>query len=666
MSDAYGRGGAEPPRGDDAPAGPAPEHDHGEEPAAFPPGGPRVSTDPGEDTPDGATSGSAASGHAADEEPPTEIRPVSGAEAAAGDDSRASDAGAEPGRGDAAGEPGHRDATTEGPAAPGGSHAAGDGFAESGRPDAADAEPAAFPARTSLAKDVPAGAAVEPPPADPAAEPDAFGAPTPDVRDAVTAEVPVVHGTAELPVADDPGYDPFAPPPPPQPPPAGPPPQQPTGQWPGYPAQHGQHGQPGPYGVPAGAAHPGYGPYGPYPSYAPQTGYAPYQAVPYGYAVPGDMTGAGGPTEDLGRRYGRRLVVWAAALALVAGLIGGGIGAWIADRHDTRIRLGDPPQSGPARGKDTIAGLADRTLPGVVYIHAKTGRGEATGTGFVLDTAGDILTNNHVVDSAASGGTITVTFNDGQRTTATLVGRDAGYDLAVIRVSGVQGLHPLPLGNSDGVQVGDPVIAIGAPFNLEGTVTSGIISAKDRAVSAGSSGSDVSYISALQTDAPINPGNSGGPLIDAAGSVIGINSAIRSAGGGGQGNPFGAQQESGSIGLGFAIPINQARRVAQQLIDTGKASHPVIGVSLDVAYTGDGARIASEDVKGTPPVRPGGPAERAGLKPGDVIKAIDGRRVHDANELIVAIRSKAPGGVVKLTIERDGAERSVEMTLEAG
>ncbi|WP_439675328.1 trypsin-like peptidase domain-containing protein [Embleya sp. MST-111070] len=643
MSDAYGRGGAEPPRGDDAPAGPAPEHDPGAEPAAFPPGGPRVSTDPGEDTPDGATTGPAASGRATDEEPPTEIRPVSGTEDSTGDDSRASDTGAESGRGNAAGdaaEPGHRDATTEGFAAPGGSHAA-------------DAEPAAFPARTSLAK--------EPPPADPAAEPDAFGVPRPDVRDAVTAEVPVVHGTAELPAADDPGYDPFAPPP--QPPPVGPPPQQPTGQWPGYSAQPGQ---PGAYGAPAGGAHPGYGPYGPYPSYAPQTGYAPQQAVPYGYAVPGDMTGAGGPTEDLGRRYGRRLVVWAAALALVAGFIGGGIGAWVADRHDTKIRLGDPPQSGPARGKDTIAGLADRTLPGVVYIHAKTGRGEATGTGFVLDTAGDILTNNHVVDSAASGGTITVTFNDGQRTTATLVGRDTGYDLAVIRVSGVQGLHPLPLGNSDAVQVGDPVIAIGAPFNLEGTVTSGIISAKDRAVSAGSSGSDVSYISALQTDAPINPGNSGGPLIDAAGSVIGINSAIRSAGGGGQGNPFGAQQEAGSIGLGFAIPINQARRVAQQLIDTGKASHPVIGVSLDVAYTGDGARIASEDVKGTPPVRPGGPAEQAGLKPGDVIKAIDGRRVHDANELIVAIRSKAPGGVVKLTIERDGAERSVDMTLQAG
>ncbi|WP_406285999.1 trypsin-like peptidase domain-containing protein [Embleya sp. NBC_00896] len=549
MSDAYGRGGAEPPRGDDAPA--APVFDHDAEPEAFP-------TRPSLDK----------------------------------------------------------------------------------RPSGESAEPAAEPETTVL------------PTADPAAEPDAFGPVAPDVREAVTAEVPVVHGTAEMPAADDPGYDPFAPPP--QPPPVAPPARP---RWSGRPDA--------PYAAYPGAAPHGYGPYGPYPSYAPHASYAPYQAVPYGYSVPGDMTGAGGPTEDLGRRYGKRLVLWAALVALVAGLIGGGVGAWVADREDTKVRLGEAPAIGPARPKDSIAGLAGSTLPGVVYIHVRTGRGESTGTGFVLDTAGNILTNNHVVESAASGGTISVTFNDGQQTTATLVGRDTGYDLAVVRVSGVQGLHPLPLGNSDGVQVGDPVIAIGAPFNLEGTVTSGIISAKDRAVSAGTSGSDVSYISALQTDAPINPGNSGGPLIDASGAVVGINSAIRSAGGG-QGNPFGTQQEAGSIGLGFAIPINQGRRVAQQLIDTGKASHPVIGVSLDIAYQGDGARIATEDVKGTPPIRSGGPAERAGLKPGDVIKAIDGRRVHDANELIVAIRSKAPGAVAKITIERDGAERTVDMTLEAG
>ncbi|MGC0419164.1 S1C family serine protease [Embleya sp. AB8] len=638
MSDAYGRGGAEPPRGDDARV-------HEVEPAAFP----RVSTEAGADARPEATTSADPPGEArvgdggiggtggaeSAEESATEVRPVLGAEAEglAGQPAEAGSRGA--GAGGPVGESAAEVRAQDGVSGP------TEGL---GGRDAGDGEPVAFADRPSLVKETPS---------DPAAEPAAFGAAGPGGRDAVAG---VAHGTAELPSADDPAYDPFAPPP--QPPPVAP-------QWPGQPYGAPVGGHPGPYGAPVGGQ-PGYGPYGPHPSYAPQAAYGPYQAVPYGYPVPGDMTGAGGPTADLGKRYGKRLVGWAAALALVAGLIGGGIGAWVADRHDTKVRLGNPPPTGPARGKDTIAGLAGSTLPGVVYIHAKTGRGEATGTGFVLDTAGDILTNNHVVESAASGGTITVTFNDGQQTTASLVGRDTGYDLAVIRVSGVQGLHPLPLGNSDGVQVGDPVIAIGAPFNLEGTVTSGIISAKDRAVSAGTSGSDVSYISALQTDAPINPGNSGGPLIDAAGSVIGINSAIRSAGGGGQGNPFGGQQEAGSIGLGFAIPINQGRRVAQQLIDTGKASHPVIGVTLDVAYQGDGARIAPQDVKGTPPIRAGGPAEKAGLKPGDVIKAIDGRKVHDANELIVAIRAKAPGTVAKLTIDRDGAERTVEMTLEAG
>ena len=488
------------------------------------------------------------------------------------------------------------------------------------------------------------------PTTDPADEPDAFDrAPTVAPESGATG----AHGTAEVPAADDPAYDPFAPP---TPTPA----MGPGGQqWP-----HDTQGHGPAYGMHPGG-HAGYGPYGPYPSYAPQAPYGAYQAVPYGYPVPGDMTGAGGPTEGLGERYGRRLVLWAAVIALVAGLIGGGVGAWIADREGARVRLGTPPAAAPERPKDSIAGLAGTTLPGVVYIHVRNGRGEATGTGFVLDTGGSILTNNHVVESAATGGTITVTFNDGQQVPAKLVGRDTGYDLAVIRVDGVEGLHPLPLGNSDGVQVGDPVIAIGAPFNLEGTVTSGIISAKDRAVAAGTSGSDVSYISALQTDAPINPGNSGGPLIDASGTVVGINTAIRSAGGA-QGNPFGVQQEAGSIGLGFAIPINQARRVAQQLIDTGKATHPVIGVSLDVRYQGDGARIASEPVDGTPPVRENGPAGRAGFAPGDVITALDGRKVHDADELIVAIRSKAPGTVVKVTIERDGGERTVDLTLEAG
>ncbi|WTW95234.1 trypsin-like peptidase domain-containing protein [Streptomycetaceae bacterium NBC_01309] len=357
-----------------------------------------------------------------------------------------------------------------------------------------------------------------------------------------------------------------------------------------------------------------------------------------------------------------RIGVGLACIALAAGALGGGIGVWVADRDEKSVTLRQPASSGPERPRDTVAGLAATTLPGVVYIHASRGGEQATGTGFVLDGNGYILTNNHVVSGAANGGRISVVFNGGEQAEARIVGRDTGYDLAVIRVENVRGLVPLPLGNSDSVQVGDPVIAIGAPYNLEGTVTSGIISAKDRAVSAGGSGDDVSYISALQTDAPINPGNSGGPLIDAAGRVIGVNSAIRSAGE--EDDPFGGEVAAGSIGLGFAIPINQAKHVAQQLIDNGKAVHPVIGVTLDMQYEGEGARISDKDLNGQPPVRPGGPAARAGLQAGDVVTAVDGKRVAEANELIVVVRSKSPGDTVTLTVKRGDAELRLPITLE--
>ncbi|MDI2128949.1 S1C family serine protease [Yinghuangia seranimata] len=357
-----------------------------------------------------------------------------------------------------------------------------------------------------------------------------------------------------------------------------------------------------------------------------------------------------------------RVAAGLACVALAAGAVGGGVGAWWVNRGESSVTLHQPVASGPERPKGTVAGLAANTLPGVVYIHAVKDGKEATGTGFVLDGNGDILTNNHVVADAVDGGTIRVVFNGGEVAVAGVVGRDTGYDLAVIRVDHVKGLTPLTLGNSDAVQVGDPVIAIGAPYDLEGTVTTGIISAKDRPVSAGGGGDAVSYISALQTDAPINPGNSGGPLIDAAGRVIGVNSAIRSAGGGE--DPFGGEHAAGSIGLGFAIPINQAKRVAQQLIDKGSAVHPVIGVTLDVGYTGEGARVAESAAKDQPPVRSGGPADRAGVKPGDVITAIDGKKVTDANGLIVAVRSKAPGDHVKLTVQRSGQELALDMTLE--
>jgi putative serine protease PepD len=350
-------------------------------------------------------------------------------------------------------------------------------------------------------------------------------------------------------------------------------------------------------------------------------------------------------------------------LALVSGGVGGIVGAYL--ERDGGLGTVTLPQAGkePAgRAPDSVAGIAARALPSVVTLHVTGATESGTGTGFVLDDLGHILTNNHVVEPAGSGGKITVTFNSGDTAKATVVGRDSGYDLAVVKVTGVRGLKPLPLGNSDNVQVGDPVVAIGAPFDLAGTVTSGIISAKERPITAGgdsTDGSDVSYVDALQTDAPINPGNSGGPLLDSRGRVIGINSAIRSAD---DGSDSGTGQ-AGSIGLGFAIPVNQARRVAEELINTGKATHPVIGVTLDMNYTGDGARVGKKAADGGPAVTAGGPGAKAGIKAGDVITAVDGVRVHSGDELIVRTRAHRPGDRLRLTVRRGGGERTISLVL---
>ncbi|MHC3473840.1 S1C family serine protease [Streptomyces sp. 7R007] len=362
-------------------------------------------------------------------------------------------------------------------------------------------------------------------------------------------------------------------------------------------------------------------------------------------------------------RVRRGLVLGAVALALVSGGVGGVVGASLERNGGvgtvTLPQAGKEPAGRPA---GSVAGIAARALPSVVTLHV-TGQAESgTGTGFVLDGLGHILTNNHVVEPAGSSGGISVTFNSGDTAKATVVGRDSGYDLAVVKVSGVRGLKPMPLGNSDNVQVGDPVVAIGAPFDLEGTVTSGIISAKERPITAGGEsgdGSDVSYVDALQTDAPINPGNSGGPLLDSRARVIGINSAIRSADSGS--DLEGGQ--AGSIGLGFAIPVNQAKRVAEELINTGKATHPVIGVTLDMGYTGDGARVGTKASRGGPAVTAGGPGDKAGIEPGDVITEVDGRRVHSGEELIVRTRAHRPGDRLVLTVRRDGRERRITLVL---
>jgi putative serine protease PepD len=367
---------------------------------------------------------------------------------------------------------------------------------------------------------------------------------------------------------------------------------------------------------------------------------------------------------DQRRKRGRTSLALAAVLlALVSGGVGGAMGTYL--ERNGGVGSVELPQAGKeasARDVDSVAGIAGRALPSVVTLHVSGAGEQGTGTGFVLDTRGHILTNNHVVQPAGSGGEITVTFNGGETAQAEVVGRDSGYDLAVVRVKGVSGLTPLPLGNSDNVQVGDPVVAIGAPFDLAGTVTSGIISAKQRPITAGGEkgdGSDVSYVDALQTDAPINPGNSGGPLLDARARVIGINSAIRSAEGGSTED----SGRSGSIGLGFAIPINQGKRVAEELINTGKATHPVIGITLDMDYTGDGARVAAEGSEGGPPVTVGGPGAKAGIKAGDVIREVDGRPVHSGEELIVKTRAHRPGDRLELTVVRAGKERTVSLVL---
>jgi putative serine protease PepD len=359
------------------------------------------------------------------------------------------------------------------------------------------------------------------------------------------------------------------------------------------------------------------------------------------------------------------------AAALVAGGVGGGIGYWAAEHNDdgidsTTVSAAEAPRD-LRREAGTVAAVAGKALPSVVTIEAQSGgegvQGETeggTGTGFVYDREGHILTNNHVVASAAEGGTLSATFSNGKKYDAEVVGRAQGYDVAVLKLKNAPaGLTPLALGNSDRVAVGDSTIAIGAPFGLSNTVTTGIISAKNRPVASGdgSSGKN-SYMSALQTDASINPGNSGGPLLDSRGAVIGINSAIQSAGNGGLG-----QSQAGSIGLGFAIPINQAKTVAQQLIKSGTPVYPVIGATVDMTGEEAGAKIAAQGAGGTAAVSPNGPAAKAGLKAGDLITRFDGKTVDSGPTLISEIWTHRPGDKVTLTYERDGKERTAEVTL---
>ena len=284
-------------------------------------------------------------------------------------------------------------------------------------------------------------------------------------------------------------------------------------------------------------------------------------------------------------------------------------------------------------------------MPSTVDLRVQMDRGVAEGSGVVLTADGNVLTNNHVVAGARS---IVVTLSDGSEHPATVVGTSPSYDLAVVKLQGVSGLTPATLGESADVQVGQPVVAIGSPQGLTGTVTTGIVSAFNRTVQVqGEDGNGVVY-NGLQTDTPINPGNSGGPLVNLDGQVIGINSAIATGGG----------QSNGSIGLGFAIPVDQAKRVAQEIMQSGTATKPVLGVQGgDSQQSADqsGARIAA--------VQQGSPAAQAGLAVGDVITKVGDARVEDFSDLVARIGSYAPGQQVALTVGSGGAERTVNVTL---
>ena len=398
------------------------------------------------------------------------------------------------------------------------------------------------------------------------------------------------------------GYDPLGCPPPP----AGPPPQR--GPLP-------------PPGPPPWPPPPGFTPLPPPPPPGPRPGRVPWAAV--------------------------------AAVSLVTGLLGGAAGTAAilgAEPRPTRV-VADPTPATlpplPDPGAGAVVAVSERLLPSVVQILVRASGELSTGSGFVLDDDGHILTNDHVIAAAGTTPQIRVVFADGSHREATVVGTSPAYDLAVLAVDVPASASDVSLGTATQLRVGETVVAIGSPLGLSSTVTTGIVSALDRPVTVGGEG-ESSYINAIQTDAAINPGNSGGPLVNLRGRVIGVNSAIATLGA--------DSKASGSIGVGFAIPIDQARRTATQIIETGQAVYPIIGAFVDDRRRLTGGAELSE-------VTPGGPADQAGLQAGDVIQEFDGNPVTGGVELIVAIRSHVPGETVRVVYSRGGTRHTVDVKL---
>ena len=418
----------------------------------------------------------------------------------------------------------------------------------------------------------------------------------------------------------------------------------------------------------------------------------PQYRQPYGPFAGGQGgASAGGPPPLHAPRKRSRagaLAVGAVAVAVVSAGIGGAA-ASVIDHHGQLASVADgalpggatpgvPAANAPA---GSVEQIASKVVPSVVMLETNMGRASEEGSGIILSADGLILTNNHVVATAANPGhgpaprqkpddesgpvapdpdqgppvagkpKTTVTFSDGRTAEFSVVGADPTTDIAVVRVQGVSGLTPVSLGSSANLRVGQPVMAVGSPLGLSGTVTTGIVSALNRPVSTtGETGNQNTVLDAIQTDAAINPGNSGGALVNMSGQLVGVNSAIATLGG------DSPDAQSGSIGLGFAIPVDQAKRIADELISSGTASHASLGVQVTNDKETPGAKVVE--------VVPNGAAAAAGMPGNVVVTRVDDRAVNSADALVAAVRSKAPGDKVTLTYkDPSGETRKVQVTL---
>lgn len=396
-------------------------------------------------------------------------------------------------------------------------------------------------------------------------------------------------------------------------------------------------------------------------------GQSGYPGQVFGYPPPGQAQPPAPPRQPKRHRGG--LVVGAIALAVVSGGLGGTVGAVVTEHQHEQHAVLNTPATGPltpiASGRvpaaqqpaatptGSVEQVAAKVLPSVVKLETILGRASEEGSGVILSTDGLVLTNAHVVEAAAHpDAKTTATLSGGKSSPFTIVGIDPTTDIAVVRITDASGLTPIALGSSADLVVGQSVVAIGSPLGLDGTVTTGIVSSLNRPVfTAGQESNQDTVLDAIQTDAAINPGNSGGALVDLSGKLVGINSAIATMGG------DSTETQGGSIGLGFAIPVDQAKRIADQLIANGRATHASLGVRVGTDKDIQGARIVD--------VVPGGAAETAGLPNGAIVTKVDSRPVNSADGLVAAVRSKAPGDKVTLTYTDAGGgpEQSVDVTL---